>query len=103
MWITHCGFPAPEFDRVFLKRPGTRDAEAIQTAERFFGDGSLPFKFTCRSERIEDCAAALSRSGFQHDSDTSAMVLPTLSATPPSRTGGRNRFLYHHACGVWWC
>ncbi|MGY8805218.1 MAG: hypothetical protein ACKVK6_13390, partial [bacterium] len=43
------------------------DAEASQAAERFFGDRSLPFKFTCCSERIEDCAAVCGGAGFGCD------------------------------------
>ncbi|TFH20819.1 MAG: hypothetical protein E4H03_11605 [Myxococcales bacterium] len=84
LWITHCGFPAQPFNCAFLKNPGERLPEAIETTERYFAGVDLPFCFNCRADHADRCAEALETAGYPRTVETPVMAMdPITAATKP--------------------
>ena len=82
LWITHCGFPNAPFNCAFLKNPGERTPEAIETTERYFAGVDLPFCFNCRSDRADRCADVLESAGYLRTVETPVMALDPIKAGP---------------------
>lgn len=90
LWISHCGFPATEFNHAFLKRPGVRLEKSIEVAERYFADLTLPFAFMCRSDLADACAEGLAAAGYERSGEIPVMVLdpiPPELPKPPASVG----------------
>ena len=84
--LTSCGFPAPEFNRAFLKQPEGDLPATIARAEAHFARLAQPFYFTVRSDWQERCDPALREAGYEPKGAAPAMVLDPArdDATPPA-------------------
>ncbi len=89
VWMTHCGFPAREFNTCFLKAPGQRHDESIALAESWFEQASLPFMVRLRADLEDACAASLLAAGYERDEEeTPVMALGKVPDAPPRVSEG---------------
>ncbi|MCP4037483.1 MAG: GNAT family N-acetyltransferase, partial [bacterium] len=89
VWMTHCGFPAKEFNQLFLKRPGQRHEECVAAAERWFEAVSLPFVVRFRADCEQACAKALAEAGYEREEEEiPVMVLPSIPESSPVSVEG---------------
>lgn len=84
VWMTHCGFPAKEFNTCFLKQPGQRHEASVETAEAWFQQAKLPHAYRLRTDLEEAVAEDLVARGYERAPDeTPVMALRKLPDAPP--------------------
>jgi len=81
--LVSSGAPARAFNIAFLKAPLRDPEESIRRGEAFFGERTLPFRFTVRHTYEDACAPALARAGYERRGETPGMLLAPIREGPP--------------------
>lgn len=83
LFIANTGAPFGEFNLAFLKPPLLALDEAIEKAEKFFGEKKFPFRFGVHAESRDEVGPRLLDAGYIEAPAHPTMVLPKIPDPPP--------------------
>ena len=82
--LVHCGFPDTPFNRAFPKAPGA-DFEKIRTrSEAFFGERSLSYELTLRTDEEAEWTGRLEAGGFARSDELLPVMTLDLRGIDPN-------------------
>ncbi len=82
-FLSHCGFPAPEFNLAHLKAPVRDLGRALEACAAFYAARGLPYAVVLRADRAGGCAAELLRRGYSPGAPTPGMLLEPIRIREP--------------------